>query len=151
MINGPESFWRLVLMIYLWSTLMGRCPFFTQADREAALWLPVLIMWLLPKLDIFVVLSKPSQGKMMPKTRLEIWKICYKILTPPPALCITVSSSQTHPDVFSLSLALSTACWKLPLQYYDTNSICIPTLQFKRTMWHLPACKERKSYLLIMN
>ena len=50
-------------------------------------------------------------------------------------------TSKMHSACWVKITMLWIGCCKLSLQYYDVNLICIPTLQFERTMWHLPECK----------
>lgn len=124
----------------------------SHMGTEASLWLPVIIVWLLPKLwaqklDVFVVLSQTSLGgwECAKNGAQDFWKLndrslLYSMSRVAVACLLLRRVRQIHPACHWVKIT-DAMNRKLSLQYYDVNLICICTLQFERTMWHLPACK----------
>lgn len=133
------------LTISCWSTLTRQCPVITQAEKQICGFLSSSSgscrSWtsLLSFLNI-------CGGKLWQK---QDW-IFANAVAKPTFFFVTVPCLLKHIQMCSAWVEITAVwkgCWMLSLQYHEANLICILTLQFQRTTWHLPACKVGENVL----
>lgn len=105
MINGPESFWRLVFYDLPLKYTDGTMPLLHTGRPRSSFVAPCPHHLAAAKAGYLCCPFQTFTGENDAKNKAGDLKNLLQNPNPP-ALCITVSSSKTHPDVFSLSLAV---------------------------------------------